>query len=168
MSGDGCTRECAHSRFAFLDFMTPQDATKSLTNRKNHYYAGRKLNVQVCRVFVSAMSADPKYASEDATKRSGTNRNKEQPRTTVGRPKSHYAQRPTDGEDSKKTPYAQRERPPHRAEEGGDDAAPEPKKDQRGKRWEATGRPRPGAALAMAKREKVGIVKGEGEKIVFD
>ena len=45
---------------------------------------------------------------------------------------------------------------------------PAQKKDQRGKRWEATGRPRPGAALAMAKREKVGIVKGEGEKIVFD
>lgn len=34
--------------FAFLDFMTPQDATRSLTNRKNHYYAGRRLNVQVC------------------------------------------------------------------------------------------------------------------------
>jgi hypothetical protein len=62
--------------------------------------------------------------------------------------------------------------------QGGEDGAakseareyvpPAQKKDQRGKRWEATGRPRPGAALAMAKREKVGIVKGEGEKIVFD
>ena len=30
--------------------MTPQDATRSLTNRKNHYYAGRRLNVQVSHV----------------------------------------------------------------------------------------------------------------------
>jgi hypothetical protein len=43
------------------------------------------------------------------------------------------------------------------------------KGDQRGKKWEATGRPRPGAALAMAKREKVGIVEGGGgQKITFD
>jgi hypothetical protein len=42
------------------------------------------------------------------------------------------------------------------------------KKDMRGKKWEAAGRPRPGAALAMAKREKVGIVAGEGKKITFD
>ena len=42
------------------------------------------------------------------------------------------------------------------------------KPDQRGKKWEATGRPRPGAALAMAKREKVGIVEAQGAKIVFD
>ena len=49
------------------------------------------------------------------------------------------------------------------------DRTPRPKgKDERGKKWQATGRPRPGAALAMAKREKVGIVKAEGAKIVFD
>lgn len=40
--------------------------------------------------------------------------------------------------------------------------------DVRGKKWEAAGRPRPGAALAMAKREKVAIVEGQGNKIVFD
>ena len=45
-----------------------------------------------------------------------------------------------------------------------------PKGDKRGKKWEATGRPRPGAALAMAKREKVSIVTGgqQGNKITFD
>ncbi|KAL7422841.1 Nucleolar protein 13 [Cryptotrichosporon argae] len=46
---------------------------------------------------------------------------------------------------------------------GGGDRA-----DKRGKKWESTGRPRPGAALAMAKREKVGIVESSGSKIVFD
>lgn len=48
------------------------------------------------------------------------------------------------------------------------DEAVRPVKDKRGKKWEAAGRPRPGAALAMAKREKVGIIEGKGEKIVFD
>lgn len=52
------------------------------------------------------------------------------------------------------------------AAEGG--AARRDKKDQRGKKWEAAGRARPGAALAMAKREKVGIVAGQGTKISFD
>lgn len=57
---------------------------------------------------------------------------------------------------------------------GGDNAgyaapAPSaPKGDKRGKKWESTGRPRPGAALAMAKREKVGIVESAGSKITFD
>ena len=42
------------------------------------------------------------------------------------------------------------------------------KKDTRGKKWETAGRAAPGAALAAAKREKVGIVEGTGSKIVFD
>lgn len=40
--------------------------------------------------------------------------------------------------------------------------------DKRGKKWESSGRPRPGAALAMAKRENVAIVEGAGQKITFD
>jgi hypothetical protein len=35
-------------------------------------------------------------------------------------------------------------------------------------KWEKAGRQAPGAALAMAKREKVGIVASEGNKIKFD
>lgn len=56
---------------------------------------------------------------------------------------------------------------------GGDDSRggyggkPE-KVDKRGKKWESTGRPRPGAALAMAQREKVGIVESAGTKVTFD
>ncbi len=41
--------------------------------------------------------------------------------------------------------------------------------DTRGRKWEAAGRPRPGAALAMAKRENVAIVAGAGgKKTTFD
>jgi len=67
-----------------------------------------------------------------------------------------------------------RETPPHKRHSGINDenpVHPSPDRavsDKRGKKWEAAGRPRPGAALAMAKREKVAIVEGTGEKIVFD
>lgn len=37
----------------------------------------------------------------------------------------------------------------------------------KGQKWKQTGRPRPGAALAMAKRENIAIVEGQGKKIVF-
>jgi hypothetical protein len=43
----------------------------------------------------------------------------------------------------------------------------EEKKDPRGKKWETAGRPKPGAALMMAKRESVAIVAGQGKKITF-
>lgn len=35
-------------------------------------------------------------------------------------------------------------------------------------KWEQSGRQAPGAALAMAKRENVGIVESQGKKVVFD
>ncbi|KAJ9110064.1 hypothetical protein QFC19_001734 [Naganishia cerealis] len=79
-------------------------------------------------------------------------------------------------------PAAQRNRPP--AEEGEEGAAApsrpsgryfdksapaegEEKKEARGKKWETAGRPKPGAALMMAKRESVAIVAGQGKKITF-
>jgi RNA recognition motif-containing protein len=139
--------------FAFLDFHTPESATRTLVNRKNHFYGGRRLNLQ--------------YASEEATKRSGGNRNLPERLGAGGgaapnkRPRAFPRQDESTEDGPEHTGYSGRtyDAAQH---------APEPKKDQRGKRWEATGRPRPGAALAMAKREKVGIVKAEGAKIVFD
>ena len=106
------------------------------------------------------------YASEEATKRSGGNRNLPDRLGAAGgapnkRPRAFPRQDESTEDAPEPTGYA------GRTYDAAQDA-PEPKKDQRGKRWEATGRPRPGAALAMAKREKVGIVKAEGAKIVFD
>lgn len=85
------------------------------------------------------------FASEEAAKRSG-----------VARPK-----------EKTKEKYNK-----HRAGPGVDDEstenATENSGDKRGKKWETSGRPRPGAALAMAKRENVAIVEGAGQKITFD
>jgi len=52
--------------------------------------------------------------------------------------------------------------------EGGDEAPAARKSTSMiGKKWEVAGRPRPGAALAMAKRENVSIVESQGKKITF-
>lgn len=54
------------------------------------------------------------------------------------------------------------------AGEGGDEAPAARKSTSMiGKKWEVAGRPRPGAALAMAKRENVSIVESQGKKITF-
>ncbi|TYJ53345.1 hypothetical protein B9479_006004 [Cryptococcus floricola] len=121
--------------FAFLDFVSARHAKFSLANRKNHYFNGRKLNLE--------------FASESSAKRSGADKLRKF--AGEGKPKPRF--------------------PPRVEGEGGDDEerpVEAEKKDQRGKKWEASGRQRPGAALAMAKRENVGIVEGSGTKVTFD
>lgn len=85
------------------------------------------------------------FASEEAAKRSGAARPKEKTKEKYSKPRGGPG---VDDESSEKT-----------AEDSGD---------RRGKKWETSGRPRPGAALAMAKRENVAIVEGAGQKITFD
>ncbi|ORY31218.1 hypothetical protein BCR39DRAFT_526969 [Naematelia encephala] len=142
--------------FAFLDFLTPGHATAALSNRKNHFYSERRLTLQ--------------YASESATKRSGGGAKK--PPVDAGRP----GKRPRPSQAGDDHTHAAEDSAPANKESSQapfDEAESSAKRskpvgDVRGKKWEATGRPRPGAALAMAKREKVGIVEGKGEKITFD
>ncbi|OCF33678.1 RNA-binding protein rnp24 [Kwoniella heveanensis BCC8398] len=129
--------------FAFLDFLSSRHAKSALANRKNHFYGGRKLTVE--------------FASEAAAQRSG---GRSKPRTDAPpKPRKFYSAPDGDGEGE--TGAA--------AGVGGEGEGEEPKRnDKRGKKWEVTGRPRPGAALAMAKRENVAIVEGAGKKITFD
>jgi hypothetical protein len=119
---------------------------------------------------------DPQYASAEATKRSGSEKKSLPPKPRgPKRPRTEHDAAEDTAED---------------ITERGDIAVPakstgsssafgehgeasfkgkeQRKGDQRGKKWESAGRPRPGAALAMAKREKVGIVEGQGSKITFD
>ena len=155
-------RSCSVS-FAFLDFHSVDLATATLINRKNYAWDGRALLLQ--------------YASEDAAKRagSGPKRNHRVPRTerTLGMdkaimrpPKRKFE--PVAVVDVNPEPIAPSADIPEPASAPEHLAPPARKNDQRGKKWEAAGRPRPGAALAMAKREKVGIVEAQGNKITFD
>ncbi|ORX40994.1 hypothetical protein BD324DRAFT_678396 [Kockovaella imperatae] len=160
--------------FAFLDFHTVDQATAVLINRKNYTLVGRSLLLQ--------------YASEDAARRAGSGpkgHTKRAPRTERAiaqgdRPPPHARPpRPVSTPKSSFIDIQPRPRPvvveaeSRPMTEGPDTYVDRPerserKNDKRGKKWEATGRPKPGAALAMAKREKVGIVEAKGEKITFD
>ncbi|EJT49852.1 RNA-binding protein rnp24 [Trichosporon asahii var. asahii CBS 2479] len=130
--------------FAFWDFKSSAHAKAALMNRRNHFLRGQKLNVQ--------------FASESATSRAG--RGKKAAAGGGGK-----KVRPGKQErDRQKGRYFNAEG----AGEAAGESTAEKKGDVRGKKWEASGRPRPGAALAMAQREKVGIVESQGNKITFD
>ncbi|WVR08629.1 hypothetical protein IAU60_005685 [Kwoniella sp. DSM 27419] len=128
--------------FAFCDFLSARHAKVALANRKNHFFNGRKLTVE--------------FASEAAAQRSG---GRSKPRLDAPKPRKFYESQPAGESDLGAGTEG--------GEVAGDDAAPK-RNDKRGKKWEVTGRPRPGAALAMAKRENVAIVEGAGSKITFD
>lgn len=159
-------------RWAFVDFLTTDDATTALTNPKNHFLDGRKLVVE--------------YASPDAVRRGGAGprgdkdktRSKpvngtgdqqdaeeggqaEKPRRERVRPvrKRDTAE---DGEDQP----AKRRRAEGEGEEDGGSAPRRERKESRGER-SSKARAKPGAALANAKRGAVSIVPSEGKKIVF-
>jgi hypothetical protein len=171
------------SSFAFLDFLETKHATAALNTRGNHFYGARKLTLQ--------------YASEAAAKRSGGKKNhaafaEEKPvrkpregrEGREGRPARKWGNKDAgeDGGDGHEHEtkaagafdQAALARQVLGAGAGGADGGYEggedrPRKnDKRGKKWETTGRPRPGAALAMAKRENVAIVAPQGQKISFD
>ncbi|WWC72616.1 uncharacterized protein I206_106578 [Kwoniella pini CBS 10737] len=90
------------------------------------------------------------FASEEAAKRSG---GRSKPQTDKPRKFYENTNQAAEGDQG---------------DAEGEGEVVEKKNDKRGKKWEVTGRPRPGAALAMAKRENVGIVEGSGQKITFD
>ncbi|CAK9780297.1 unnamed protein product [Cutaneotrichosporon oleaginosum] len=162
--------------FAFWDFKSPVYARAALMNKKNHFLRGHKLTLQ--------------YASQEATKRAGGKRNRDDARP--GPAKFQRRERAPryfengDGEhasapvptsapahtDFKSEAAAQARIAAMVSGEGGGESGGgderRDKRDKRGKKWESTGRPRPGAALMMAKREKVGIVESAGSKITFD
>ncbi|KAF8961067.1 hypothetical protein BDZ97DRAFT_1703478 [Flammula alnicola] len=149
--------------FAFVDFMSVEHATSVLINPKNHHLNGRNLVVE--------------YASPDAVRR--------------GAPKSKAAgdgaptnkgRRPHRNERLQQRSEAQS----HKATETpASEEAPAAESRQKNNReqkdhssWKVDGtegtrhkgpksRPKPGAALALAKRESVAIVPSEGRKITF-
>ena len=155
-----------------MDFTSIDSSTAALINPKNHHLNGRDLVVE--------------FASPDAVRRGGSNIGGAVPRKrrplsagykkTRGRKKDEVVQ---DGGSGKKLESADQDRdhPPHT---GKDPKNKKPGMDstrfnsfstgkgaERGKERESKSRPRPGAALAQAKRETAAIVPSQGKKIVF-
>ncbi|EPT03662.1 hypothetical protein FOMPIDRAFT_1035281 [Fomitopsis schrenkii] len=159
--------------WAFVDFANAEYATDALVNPKNHFLDGRKLVIE--------------YASPDAVRRGGNiprskgegkrdgapgaNRRERQPRT-----ERTHANGEAPRADRKRKILPEDADVEQMADHDGEDAS---RKKQRTEDWHGTrdaagrdkkpprARPKPGAALALAKRETAAIVPAQGRKIVF-
>ncbi|EJF61110.1 hypothetical protein DICSQDRAFT_161593 [Dichomitus squalens LYAD-421 SS1] len=134
--------------WAFVDFTATEHATSALTNPRNHHLNGRKLVVE--------------YASPEAVRRGGGGAPREKKPKEVGQGmKRERPARKTKDDTEKEVGGKEAERPmKKRRSEGGEEGKP------RGKERRVA-RSKPGAALAMAKREDPSIVPSQGKKIVF-
>ncbi|THH32760.1 hypothetical protein EUX98_g1464 [Antrodiella citrinella] len=148
--------------WAFVDFHRTEDATEALVNMRNHYLDGRDLKVE--------------YGSPDAVRRGGAGPRPERTGDHKFKGKGKDDVRPKrkaagegdvdgdvamDGGDAEgaKTFAAKRRRT------DGDEETGECKPRYSSRPMKA--RPKPGAALALAKREDASIVPSQGKKIVF-
>ena len=158
-------------RWAFVDFANTEGATDALVNPKNHFLDGRKLVIE--------------YASPDAVRRGGNiPRSKDKDRKdgglgTKGRVPQPRADR---AHAHREAPEADRKRKVYSEDADAEEIADEEDASRKKRRTEdgnntrsAAGkdkkppraRPKPGAALALAKRETAAIVPAQGQKIVF-
>ncbi|KAJ7693865.1 hypothetical protein B0H17DRAFT_932497 [Mycena rosella] len=153
--------------FAFVDFTSIEHATSVLVNTKNHMLNGRKLVVEYASADAVRRGA-PKVKREEGGADRVPQRRKEAksrgpraekklerehkagdaPTSTFGPPRA--GGRPS--YDKTSTPHASRD-----AESGGG------ARERKGPK----NRPKPGAALALAKRESAAIVPSQGKKVVF-
>lgn len=164
--------------FAFVDFSSTDNATSALINPKNHHLNGRNLVVE--------------YASADAVKR-GPNkpkvvdgeggatrdsRKKPGSRLTSGRPDKPF--RKFERDESKDFSKKREEKADsHQSTDVvGDEPAAADHSEKAVRRFGGRSddaprhkgprnRPKPGAALAQAKRQSAAIVPTSGKKIVF-
>lgn len=131
-----------------MDFTSTEHATSTLTNPRNHHLNGRKLVVE--------------YASLEAVRRGGGGPPREKKLREKGqvakreRPARHHQ---TGAEDSNEA--EEPEQPTKKRRVAGEDQGKGREKRRR------VARSKPGAALAMAKREDPSIVPSLGKKIVF-
>ena len=145
-----------YCRWAFLDFHNVEDATSALLDTRNHHLDGRKLVVE--------------YASAEAVRRGGGPGAREHRDNTQGKEKRDItrtgnrvrgetkSEGKTQGNPTAENVYDHEEPPQkkHKAWDG--------KERDHGVKGRRT---KPGAALALAKREKVAIVPSIGKKIRF-
>ena len=149
--------------WAFVDFTSIEHATSALINPRNHRLNGRDLVVE--------------FASPDAVRRGGGGprppRDSEGARK--GRQDGDYSPRKRQKVSDGSAPAESADAPafdPARSREGRDGKTDthggRPTRERPGKDRGKRHRPAPGAALALAKREQVGIVPSQGTKITFD
>ena len=149
---------CSPSSFAFVDFMTVEHATSALINPKNHQLNGRSLVVE--------------YASPDAVRR-GAPKGK----SSDGPIAKDRRNRPSSHDFRSNRPFTQPKEASESADVGEVPAAqsalinhisPVKESTSCGVRHKGPkNRPKPGAALALAKRESAAILPNQNHKITF-
>ncbi|KAJ1308583.1 hypothetical protein OPQ81_004282 [Rhizoctonia solani] len=132
--------------WAFLDFLNTTYATAVLVNPRNHHLNGRKLVLE--------------YGSPDAVRRGG------------GGPRPNKRQIEKDQPEetaraAKKRKFAEANADNNTAGEAAENPQPKSKEEQYVRAKDGRLRPKPGAALAMAKKEAVAIVPSTGKRTVF-
>lgn len=142
--------------FAFIDFESTVHSTNVLTNPRNHYLDGRKLVVE--------------YASADAARRGGYREKSQTSASTASTGKGTTRTERTTPRKDKQLPRESAETQESQETQMNEDYDKWPKKMRRTEepsKSKFNRRPKPGAALALAKREKFAIVPSEGSRMTF-
>ncbi|KAL0950098.1 hypothetical protein HGRIS_010099 [Hohenbuehelia grisea] len=164
--------------FAFVDFVSVEGATSALVNPRNHTMDGRKLVVEYASAEAVRRGGGlggPKVRKDGSMRKDGHSPSKRQPSQShaSSRPRgeARYSQ-PEAVETATNTLVSEDKPSGEQATKwtgaeaalsdrsGGKDA-------NRGRTKGPRARPKPGAALALAKRESAAILPSQGKKIVF-
>ncbi|TFK67308.1 hypothetical protein BDN72DRAFT_770852 [Pluteus cervinus] len=158
--------------FAFADFVSIEEATNVLLNPRNHLLNGRKLVVEYASpdavrrgAFKPKPSGDSR-ATPDHSTRGGKSKKFLSERTKVDTGRMEFDPQVVDrnrGERDTDTAKVQS----RNAAKGGKGYARPDDGRRRTDSKQTRQRPRPGAALALAKRESAAIVPSQGQKITF-
>ncbi|KAK7033569.1 Nucleolar protein 13 [Paramarasmius palmivorus] len=144
--------------FAFVDFSSTEYATSALINPRNHRLNGRQLVVEYASTDAVRRGASKDLlpgAKGDAKERS----HKSKPAHNRGAPRRMEPHREVEAPTKAENQSSQAESEHTGRRKNSDTNAPK----QKGPRH----RPKPGAALAQAKRQSAAIVPTEAKKIVF-
>ncbi|KAK7054103.1 hypothetical protein R3P38DRAFT_3171626 [Favolaschia claudopus] len=144
--------------FAFVDFTSIEHATSVLVNPKNHQLDGRQLKVE--------------YASADAVRRGAPKEKRENGGNggTEGIPRWRKEAKSRGPRQEKKLEREKKATQMRKADtyaQPTTDVGEGPTGTPERKRKGPKNRPKPGAALALAKRESAAILPSQGKKVVF-
>ena len=154
-------------RFAFVDFTSIEHATGALINTKNHQLNGRNLVVEYASPDAVRRGAPKEKRQENdvrAPKRkdySTHKRNPERPELQHGRDRPSLTKESREQGDPELVTREEAE-----VRRAGIGRTPSSRGDEQRKKGPRS-RPKPGAALALAKRESAAIVPSQGQKITF-
>ena len=157
-----------------MDFTTIEHATSALINPKNHHLDGRKLVVEYASADAVRRGAPKPKREEGAVpiRRKAPSRGPRGERKERQRIQASLKAKAGDAQEGRpnQAELADNARPSKRRAYDGAEAGRRTYSSRATKGGKEKGprvRPKPGAALALAKRESVAILPSQGQKITF-